>query len=286
MTTETIPSNALGLKGSPEQITAFAEQLTGRWREVLRAFEGVSIGRLGAASRGHEGAIRSLETAMAEIDRVLAECAAETGFEIEPHVLALAAREVSPLIPEVLKMVAGTGVELLKGMLQRLEAAYDGDPTGILFGSPEEARAWRGLIEQSDAGYFLRVFGGGSGEGALAERAAGLELPVEAFANRAARKDWDEMTFPELFEWRDVWAPAAYLVAEAKARPEAPSLESVMRGDHPVPSTEVVRELKQDELLLAAATAVRPRGYGQTDEGATREFENLRRRARRRLDGD
>lgn len=283
MTTDTVPSNLFGLKGHPDQITAFAEMLIERWRQVLRPFGSVSIGRTRAAAAGHEGAIRSLEPTMAEIDHVLAETAAETGVEIEPHVLARAARETSPLVPKVLEMVACGVVEVLKTALEGLEAAYDGDPAGILFGSPEEARAWRALMEQSDAEHFLRVFGRGTGEGALAERVAGFELPVEAFAKRAAHKDWDELTLPELFEWRDIWTEAAYLVAEFVATRQKPSLESFMRGEDPDEAVDVVAALEPEELLLAAASNVRPRGYAGKEEGTARELENLRRRARRRL---
>jgi hypothetical protein len=286
MTAETISPNPLGLKGRPEQIAAFAEGLTDRWREILGPFGSVSIGRTRAASAGHEGAIRSLEATMAEIDVVLAETAAETGVEVESHVLARAAREASPLIPKVLEIVASGIVEVLKTALARLEEEYDGDPTGILFGSPEEARAWRALMDQSDAEHFLRVFGGRTGEDALAERAAGFELPVEAFAKRAAHKDWDDATVPELFEWRDIWTEAAYLVAEALAARRTPPLASFMRGEDPDEAAEVVAALEPEEMLLAAASAVRPRGYAEKEEGTIRELENLRRRARRQLDAD
>lgn len=284
MTTETFSTNLLDVEGSPAQTEAFLGTLADRWREILDPFGTVSIGRLGAASRRHEGAIRSLEPQMADVDRVLEEVAAETGVEIEPSVLARASREASPLIPRVLEFVAQGGRAVLAGLLERLEAEYGGDPLGILFGTPAEARAWRALMDHSDAEHFLRVFGGAGGEGALAERVAGFELPVEAFAERAARKDWDEYTVPELREWRDVWVEAAYMVAEALATQRRPSLRPFAHGEEPDEATEVVAALESKELLIAAASAVRPRGYAEQEAGATRELENLRRRARGRLD--
>jgi len=184
----------------------------------------------------------------------------------------------------VLEMAAGVGRFLLKAVLEGLEADYDGDPFGVFFGSPTEARAWRALMDHSDAGHFLRVFGAAGGEDALSERVAGLELPVEAFAQRAAQKDWDQFTVPELREWRDVWVEAAHLAAEARATPRTPSPESMACREDPGEEAKILAALDSNEMLLAAASCVRPRGYAEQDEGAARELENLRRRTERRLD--
>jgi hypothetical protein len=59
-----------------------------------------------------------------------------------------------------------------------------------------------------------------------------------------------------------------------------------MRGEDPDEAAEVVAALEPEEMLLAAASAVRPRGYAEKEEGTIRELENLRRRARRQLDAD
>ena len=210
-----------------------------------------------------------------------------------------------------------TALIALAGAVRALDVAYDGDLTGIVHGSPAQARALRALRDDGDAGHFLRVEGQKGADALLLDI---LELlPAAAFAERAAEADadrndpdaraladqprlsdepdgvgnsfksFDLMTIPELHEWRSRWVDAAYLTAEYLAGLTRDSeLRTLARGGEPSESREAAAteatKLKPHELLLMFAVGDAPRGYAGGDERTYQAVQTIRKRLRRRVD--
>jgi hypothetical protein len=232
-----------------------------------------------------------------------------------PHDLADSGSPTERLLSSALAVaqdaawtLAASATATLTGIFRALAAAYDGDATGVMYGSPVEARAWRELREHGDVEHFLRVFAPDRhrGEPGLAERIQGFPLPVAEFAAVASRRDarrmtsqeaggagltgapgerahdppcFDWMTLPELTDWRRAWADAAFTVAEfIRGRVEESEIAVLARGARET-EAELVAELDPADLLLVAASA--PRGFAARDEELYRQLQAIRKRLRR-----
>jgi len=206
-------------------------------------------------------------------------------------------------------------VATLVGAARALEVAYDGDPGGIVYGTPAQARAFRALRNDGDARHFLLVEGHG-GEDALLLDLLKL-LPVDEFAERVLAEDADRdhpearalaeapsvsaedvagdssfksldiLTIPELHAWRDRWVSAAYQVADYLAgRTRAAELAALSHGEEIDKSAEAAQAatLTPAELLLMFAVGEAPRGFAGGDERVYQDVQTLRARLRRRLE--
>jgi len=216
---------------------------------------------------------------------------------------------------EGLLAVADAALVTLAGARAALEVAYDGDLSGIAYGTPAQARAFRALRDDGDARHFLLVEGQ-KGEDALLLEYLNL-LPVDELAERVAEEDADRndpeararaeqprlsdedlvadsafksldlLSIPELHKWRERWVDAAYQVAEYLAgRTREAELVALSRGDELDDSQQAAASatLTPAELLLMFAVADKPRGYAGGDERIYQAIQTIRTRLRRRLE--
>lgn len=167
----------------------------------------------------------------------------------------------------------------IEGYYKAFSVLYDGDPTGALLGTPEQAKAWRALHE-GDPEHFVRVFGQ-AGKDALQDNVisqmVGAPLPVDALVARAnAVTDPDtglpEMTSSQLDRWRKAWAQAAIETGKSYVD---------FDEEDQSPEAAAIRTLSPDERLVLFAQDAAPRGFAEGDPSASRDIEAIRLRVRR-----
>lgn len=219
------------------------------------------------------------------------------------------AREALALARVLRPLVAKKVQQEARRVRDELMEAYDGEPGGILYGTPQEARAWRALRDDGDVAHFLRIFDL-AGDNALLEQLEGL-APLEVFRAEVAWRDhrrmtkeemkhglagapgerespcFDWMSLAELHRWRETFVGAYRTMAEIQHEwAHQTDMAALARGGEPAddPKIRALRDLEPADLLLLAAAERNPRGVANRDAAVYQRIQTLRRRVQRRAE--